>query len=934
MFRLLPISVFCIVLCTSCNRQPAQPQSRLTAEEVLAKIVLARHYHETGLGFEDETIKDFNKAIAYYDSAVSERTVLIDHIEVIPVDSIDSVLLWQFKSLTNIGNCYYNLKKYDIAKEATQRTIDFIAVCSENKYEVPPHRIAKAYQLLGQINSDISGLQDALLQYKTAINFFEQAKYTASVAGVHNDLSELYVNWRQPDSTIYYADKALKYYQLNNEDNDSADIERAANNLAIGYKNKGLYTLAFETNELAREHVKENDNSEMAKINHNRAKILRGLRRYKQAHIAVDSAIHLHTLLGETEREKLAGDYSNKAEIYIDENQGQLAYEFAERAIQTFLNKTGRVSVAALFAAGQTPSYISDKANFLEALKAKAKSLATLNKLEEAQQAYNEAIVVIDRFRFSFPDNNSKLQLAEASKQIFEGAIALAYRRNNIQLALQYAEKSKAFVLWESVKRKQLTAQNDAPIYSKFNQLATEIAELDRKIIKAEADEKRALLRQQSANQLTMQNLQAELEKDPQYLRTVELFNPLSVKDIQDKLLDPDQLMAEFFVGDSSSFVFFVNKQQSPQMELIPVTREVLLQKTENLLWSIQAEGGLPEAQKKLAERFPAQDARSVYQSEASVLFQLLFPKAIQESLTGEQSRLLIVPDDFLGYLPFDALLTAPPSSEIADYHNLNYLGILLPLSYTYSATLLKEMQDNRNSRSGRGMLAFAYQNPNDHFAQQVESISSILGKSYVSRLSNKSIKKQFKKRASRYSIIHLATHGRVDDRDPGYSHLLLADKASKQDSALYLYDLYDLRLRASLVFTSACDAGIGKLYRGEGLMSLARGFSLAGAGSIITTIWKINQEKQNTLVSNFYEQLGEKSGMSTDAVLFKAKKKYLTNINQPKEAAPYYWAGLIPVGDMQAIQLNTVMGFGWLYWLILPALVVLGYLFIRKRLS
>ena len=115
-----------------------------------------------------------------------------------------------------------------------------------------------------------------------------------------------------------------------------------------------------------------------------------------------------------------------------------------------------------------------------------------------------------------------------------------------------------------------------------------------------------------------------------------------------------------------------------------------------------------------------------------------------------------------------------------------------------------------------------------------------------------------------------------------------------------YAKDIYNLSLNADLVTLSACETGIGELKRGEGIISLARAFAYAGAKSIVTTLWSVNDVRTSELMEHFYKNLYK--GMDKDAALWQAKKDFL-KAHKGMSAHPYYWAGFIPIGDMSPIR-------------------------------
>ena len=163
----------------------------------------------------------------------------------------------------------------------------------------------------------------------------------------------------------------------------------------------------------------------------------------------------------------------------------------------------------------------------------------------------------------------------------------------------------------------------------------------------------------------------------------------------------------------------------------------------------------------------------------------------------------------------------------------------------------------------------------------------------------------KFKTLASSHQILHLSTHGQADDRIGDYAYLAFADSKNRSGfKKLYARDLYNLSLNADMVMLSACETGVGQLQKGEGIISLARGFAYAGAKSIFPTLWKVNDEKTKELVVDFYSFLQE--GKAKDTALYLAKLNQIKRYKGYGEAShPYFWAALIGIGDMRPIETN-----------------------------
>jgi CHAT domain-containing protein len=154
----------------------------------------------------------------------------------------------------------------------------------------------------------------------------------------------------------------------------------------------------------------------------------------------------------------------------------------------------------------------------------------------------------------------------------------------------------------------------------------------------------------------------------------------------------------------------------------------------------------------------------------------------------------------------------------------------------------------------------------------------------------------------AQYRIVHFATHGFVDYEHPELSGLVLSlvdQNGQPQDGYLRLHDIYNLRLSADLVVLSACNTGLGKEIKGEGLIGLTRGFMYAGAGGVAASLWKVDDEATAELMAKFYEGMFKK-GLTPAASMRDAQ---LWMWQQKRWQSPYYWAAFILQGRYDQVQ-------------------------------
>jgi CHAT domain-containing protein len=149
----------------------------------------------------------------------------------------------------------------------------------------------------------------------------------------------------------------------------------------------------------------------------------------------------------------------------------------------------------------------------------------------------------------------------------------------------------------------------------------------------------------------------------------------------------------------------------------------------------------------------------------------------------------------------------------------------------------------------------------------------------------------------SQYRIIHFATHGLLNSQHPELSGIVLSlvDAQGKpQDGFLRLHEIYNLKLPAELVVLSACQTGLGKEIKGEGLVGLTRGFMYAGAARVMASLWKVDDRATAELMKQFYQGM-VKDGLRPAAALRAAQ---VAMWKQQRWQEPYYWAAFVLQGE------------------------------------
>jgi len=268
-------------------------------------------------------------------------------------------------------------------------------------------------------------------------------------------------------------------------------------------------------------------------------------------------------------------------------------------------------------------------------------------------------------------------------------------------------------------------------------------------------------------------------------------------------------------------------------------------------------------------------------------------------------TRLVIIPDGVLWDLPFQVLQT--PSAP----HQ--YLVERAIVEYAPSLTFLWEARHTR-AASREGLLdllalgnpAFdgtpgtARPAPLPEAEHDVRALASLYGPRKTTMLIGAAASEQrVKADAGRYRVLHFATHGVLDDKDPMYSAVLLAraPKDDAEDGRLEARELMDLHLNADLVVLSACDTARGRFGAGEGLLGLSWAMLLAGSRDVVVSQWQVDASSTSQLMIAFHRALVRQRAAGAPDVGAALQHAARQVMQDPRYRHPFYWAAFRTVG-------------------------------------
>jgi CHAT domain-containing protein len=427
----------------------------------------------------------------------------------------------------------------------------------------------------------------------------------------------------------------------------------------------------------------------------------------------------------------------------------------------------------------------------------------------------------------------------------------------------------------------------------------------------------------------------------------------LTLKEIQQQVLDDNSLLLEYFLGDERSYLWAVSREEISSYELAGRAEiEELAQNVYGLLKANQSVLNETNEPRQARVGVAAEQLASKIANLSRLLLAPVAPKL-------GTKRLLVVPDGTLQYIPFQVLIkpadanasgstlgvtSAEPRPLVADHEIVNEpsaSALALLLSGTTKrkraantvavlADPVFEADDPRIGAAAEPKRVVQQSRVQETELQRSLRDVSLPGEGgQIPRLLasrdeadaimsaapwwsgfravgfDASRKTAMSSDLSNYRIVHFATHSLLNNEHPELSGVVLSlvdQKGSPQDGFLRLHDIYNLKLPVDLVVLSACNTGLGKDVKGEGLIGLTRGFMFAGAKGVVASLWKVDDDATAELMKHFYEGMLRK-GLTPSAALREAQ---LTMRRQKRWQAPYYWAAFVIQGQYNQ---NEIMG-------------------------
>jgi CHAT domain-containing protein len=654
---------------------------------------------------------------------------------------------------------------------------------------------------------------------------------------------------------------------------------------------------------------------------------------FKKLESSYFSAIHL-LQSDKTQRETLANCYRNLSALNIQWHNIELANSYFEKAKKYFfatpsisprkLAKFNYEEANLLFQQKKytdaskiltsvyktlIPNYSSQKnilpnpnslyaeTILLDALDLQADIFSEQNLPKKALDAYALSFQIEDLFANLLIYENSKIinqirirNRTEKCISIYDFLFKKEGKTSYIESAFQLSERTKSGVLKSYLSNKKTASREEKLHLEQLQNWTNEIVKEQQKGDLADVSKINEAIKKQSELVLSLKKIRSKNQGNS--------AEKIDLKSLYSKLEKDKAVMVEYFSGFEKMYSFTIFNQQI-KMQTYDGSAHSTAKIYQFLLYFSDANSIINDIKG--------------YNEFGKILYDYLrLPK------NTAYQNLVIVPDGLLNFLPFEALITK--ESSTTNFAQMHYLLNDFRIAYNNSAGFYLNAKPISNNKKTVVGIFPVFEKTNYELAFSKAEMQSIKNNFDGQFFDNSNATfDSFKKNAANYSILHLSTHATSGDTETPAS-------IKFYDQEILYSELYNLNINPDLVVLSACETGIGKLFKSEGAMSVARGFQYAGAQNLLFSLWKVNDYTTSVFMSDFYKNI--KKGESyldanTNAKLDFLKNKLISNTKK----SPYYWSAFVYFGRIETAETPTHY-----YFYILGLLILIGLFLVFKH--
>lgn len=777
------------------------------------------------------------------------------------------------------------------------------------KYPEETVRQALIYRTLGNSFSDLGDFNEAISHYNKAIYILKRHKEFKEEGRTLINLLEVYV---KIDNKSFKEDvfESIERFDVISKENEfsKSDILKKELNAGAYYDGIADYENAkFRYEKSLRLSRELGDSLHICNSLINLGIANRKENKLQESRKLFNTAI----TFAKHNYEKKASLFNNIADLYKEEKNYEQALIYYNNAITEFLqiekSDIFKIPSTNTFLASENKvdllGYTVDKANIL---------LLTDNKeleskyLQLALELYAISDQILDAIYFESREDFSKLFWREEASDFYLNATEVAYKLNKPENAFYYIEKSKALLLLENITTSNAKVLANLPehLINREFELTSDIKKAEEKLLSSKKNNqgnqsidhlKNDVFSKKQSYVHFIDSLEIAYPSYYSFKKKLTVFKSNMVRE----LLTENQMVLQYQFNLNRGFVVLLTKSSEAvfRLENIEQIHETLDQYSDLI--------SRPFVDHKDQERF---------KEISHKLFVSLFPFLKNNKELYINKKIIIIPDTRLNYIPFESLV-------VNDKRNLSesYLLNFCEISYAYSYSSLKVSYKDDYEKDFFAICPSSFKDNSLSrlliSQDNVGTIETIFDTQMISE--ENATKQRFLDEYGKSKVVHVSTHGGILNNKPWISF---------NDEKLMLSDIYFNNQKANLVVLSACKTSHGEHKKGEGVMSIARAFINSGSKSVVSSLWDINQQSTNEIITTFYTKI--KEGNSKSEALRNAKLAYIKNHKNTSEASPFYWSSLVLTGDTSSVFAS----YKTLWYILLAICVLIAIVFMFKK--
>lgn len=500
--------------------------------------------------------------------------------------------------------------------------------------------------------------------------------------------------------------------------------------------------------------------------------------------------------------------------------------------------------------------------------------------LEKSISCFKLTDNVLDMLMLNTNEFNSRMYWREVNENIYGKVLKACYLNNDIEEAFYYMEKNKASLLMEDIANQNYRKSQSIPLelLEKENNLKEQCVFLENSLENVlDKKEKNSLNKVLLDTKRDLLSFQDSIYKKDKLIKANTKL--LSIAEVQKKLKE-QEIFVSYYVSEEKEHVVYSNKENG---------YVIFITKNNNYFFEINNLSNLKSKVVKLInlskKSFRAKEDFTNYNQLSFEVYNKLFPTTAIKALLKDK-KVIIAPDSYLSFLPFETLITKDNKNKI---EKPNYLIRDCAISYVYSYSFLENIVPTKTENTSfLGVAPIQFKETSLTSLKNSENEILTLNNYYKGETftNHNATKNHFLEQLPKHQLIHLATHANAQDSVQPW--------IAFNDKKINLSELYLTKNKASLVVLSGCNTTLGKEETGEGVMSLARGFFYGGSQSVVSSLWSVDDKSTPYIMNEFYKNLYQ--GKTKSEALRNAKLSYL-DYHSLSELSPHYWASFILLG-------------------------------------